>query len=64
MKLRARTKVIKKIYLDAVCREDVGRNLCELVAIVAAVVPHNNGNILLSGKTFVQIVGQALCCGT
>ena len=58
---RCRTHIFKQIYFNAVGRENVCRDFSKQAAVVTAVMTHNNRNIFLSGKTFVQIIGQTLC---
>ena len=55
------TQVVEQIDLDAVGREDVGRNFSKLTAVVTAVVSYDNRDLLQIGKVLVQVVGHALC---
>ena len=56
---RSRTHVFEQINLNAVCRENICRNLSKQTA-VTTVMTNNYRNIFFACKTFVQIVRQSL----
>ena len=61
--LRGGAERLEKVNLEAIGGKDVGSALGKLTTEVTAVVANGNFN-LLTLKTFLQIVGQTLCCHT
>ena len=52
-----RAEVFKQIDLDTVCRENVSRDFRELAAVVTAVMPDDNFDLVQIGKFLFHIVG-------
>ena len=59
--LRHGTAVFEEVYLNAVCREDVGSEFREFTGVVADVMTYGNRDLRLIFETFLQIVGETLC---
>ena len=60
----SRAQVFEKIHLDAVGREDVGRNFSKFPTVVTAVVTDDHTDLRQRGKLSFQVVAQALSSST
>ena len=58
------TKVVEKININAVSRENLSTSLSKKTRIVAAIVTYHHTNLIASCKVLVQIVGKSLSCST
>ena len=62
--LWSRTKIVEKINLYAISREDISNGLSKETRIVTAVVANNYTNLLLILEVNLQIISKALSCHT
>ena len=61
--LWSRTKALKQIHFNTICREDISRSFSKQTTIISTVMTHNYRNLLTSKFTF-KIIAKTLCCST
>ena len=57
---RSRTAAVEEIYLDAVCRENVGGQFGELARVVAHIMANGHAYLRHFAEGVVEVVGQTL----